>query len=78
MKKLKYAAVMLLSGNLAFAGVPATKKELAQSCLKDYLSMMVIENALQLASAPPALIRKNFSVVLERTARAQRRMLHSA
>jgi len=44
MKRLKYAAVMLLSGNLAFAGVPSTKKELAQSCLKDYLSMMDIEN----------------------------------
>jgi hypothetical protein len=44
MKRLKYAAVMLLSGNLAFAGVPATKKELAQSCLKHYLSRMNIEN----------------------------------
>ncbi|WP_437615472.1 translesion error-prone DNA polymerase V subunit UmuC [Erwinia sp. V71] len=33
------------------------------------LGMMGIENALQLARAHPALIRKNFSVVLERTAR---------
>ena len=33
------------------------------------LNLMGIENALQLARAHPALIRKNFSVVLERTVR---------
>lgn len=33
------------------------------------LNLMGIENALQLANASPALIRKNFSVVLERTVR---------
>lgn len=33
------------------------------------LSIMGIENALQLSRAHPALIRKNFSVVLERTVR---------
>lgn len=33
------------------------------------LNLMGIENALQLARTPPALIRKNFSVVLERTVR---------
>ncbi len=33
------------------------------------LNLMGIENALQLSRAHPALIRKNFSVVLERTVR---------
>lgn len=33
------------------------------------LNLIGIENALQLSRAPPALIRKNFSVVLERTVR---------
>lgn len=44
MKKLKQAAIMLLSGNLSFAGLPATKKELDQNCLRYYLSIMGINN----------------------------------
>jgi len=44
MKRLKQATIMLLSGNLSFAGLPATKKELAQNCLRYYLSIKGIDN----------------------------------
>lgn len=42
------------------------------------INQLCIVTALQLARVHHALIRKNFSVVPERTARTQRRILHTA